>query len=420
MFTPMNKDMPPVPSTDCVAPRWWEDAAAVRFVADLVASELARLRPGAVLPALPWQGDCDLARDLGVDSLERMALASALSATLHLHRSDAGDALAACATIGDLANAASAGLALHPHEITFRTSGSAGQPKPCRHLLAALWAEVTELAALLPGRRRILCAVPSHHIYGFLFSVLLPRAFGLDAGAVRDLRAAPPGALLREARAGDLVVGYPDYWRAVLASSAEPFAPGVTGVTSTAPCPPELAHDLQQRGLARLVQVYGSSETGGVGWRDNHLQPFTALPYWRRDPDDPSVLLRSGEGAGRFPLQDMLAWQGAHQFLPTGRIDQAVQVGGINVFPERVAQVLRAHPDVADAAVRLMRSDEGSRLKAFVVARAGAGPDALRAALRQWAAARLSGPELPASISVGAALPRTASGKLADWIIDAA
>lgn len=412
--------MPPAPSTQCAAPRWWEGGAAVRFVADLVAAELARLRPGAVLPAPPWTAHCALARDLGVDSLERMALASALSATLQLDRSGAGDALASGQTIGAWADAASLGLAMHPHEITFRTSGSAGQPKPCRHLLAALWAEVAELAALLPGHTRILCAVPSHHIYGFLFSVLLPRALGLHAGAVRDVRAASPAALMREARAGDLVVAYPDYWRAALASSAAPFAPGVTGVTSTAPCPPELAHDLQQRGLARLVQVYGSSETGGVGWRDRHTLPFTVLPYWRRDPADDAVLLRTGEGAGRYRLQDVLAWQGEHQFVPAGRIDHAVQVGGINVFPERVAQVLRAHPDVAAAAVRLMRSDEGNRLKAFVVVVADAAPEPLRAALRQWAAARLSGPELPAAISFGAELPRNANGKLADWIIDAA
>jgi long-chain acyl-CoA synthetase len=32
-----------------------------------------------------------------------------------------------------------------------------------------------------------------------------------------------------------------------------------------------------------------------------------------------------------------------------------VQVGGVNVFPERVRQVLLEHPLVVDAAVRLMR-----------------------------------------------------------------
>ena len=43
-----------------------------------------------------------------------------------------------------------------------------------------------ELARLVPGRRRILSAVPAHHIYGFLFSVLLPQDLGLSADAVID------------------------------------------------------------------------------------------------------------------------------------------------------------------------------------------------------------------------------------------
>jgi acyl-CoA synthetase (AMP-forming)/AMP-acid ligase II len=51
-----------------------------------------------------------------------------------------------------------------------------------------------------------------------------------------------------------------------------------------------------------------------------------------------------------------------------------VQVAGVNVWPQRVAEALRAHPDVLDAVVRPMRADEGERLKAFVVPR----PDATR------------------------------------------
>lgn len=50
------------------------------------------------------------------------------------------------------------------------------------HTLAAPLQETDELAKLFAGRRRILVAVPCHHIYGFLFSVLLPAMFGLAAG----------------------------------------------------------------------------------------------------------------------------------------------------------------------------------------------------------------------------------------------
>jgi long-chain acyl-CoA synthetase len=69
--------------------------------------------------------------------------------------------------------------------------------------------------------------------------------------------------------------------------------------------------------------------------------------------------------------------------------------------------------------VRPMRIDEGTRLKAFVVAAAGVVPAALRAELGGWIAERLTPPERPAAFSFGPALPRQPGGKPADWIIDA-
>ena len=44
---------------------------------------------------------------------------------------------------------------------------------------------------------------------------------------------------------------------------------------------------------------------------------------------------------------------------------------------------------------------------------------ALREELAAWIGARLTAPECPAAFTFGARLPRQASGKPADWIIDA-
>jgi 4-coumarate--CoA ligase len=93
--------------------------------------------------------------------------------------------------------------------MTFRTSGSTGQPKSCVHALHALWREVQEVAPLLSGCTRLFAAVPSHHIYGFLFTILLPRALGLDSRSVLDLRQSSPARLSRELREGDVVIGHP-------------------------------------------------------------------------------------------------------------------------------------------------------------------------------------------------------------------
>ncbi len=400
---------------------WWRDAPGLqRVVADLLAAELAALRPGRQLQAPPWPAAFDLRRDLGADSLELMGLASALETQLHLHGS-ADAPLLAHTRLAEWLDAARAGLDADGSALTFRTSGSSGAPKPCTHPLALLWQEVEALARLLPGRRRIVSLVPAHHIYGFLFTVLLPQRLGIDT--ICDLRDHAPAALAARLMPGDLVIGYPDVWRAV-GQAAGPLAPDVVGVTSTAPCPPEVARAALATGLARLVQIYGSSETAGVGWRDAPEGGYTLFPYWSREVQadlQAEGLVRQWSDGTRRPatLQDRLVWQGDGRFQPDGRIDQAVQVGGVNVFPVYVADVLRLHPAVLDASVRRMRPDEGQRLKAFVVVKEGAAADAaLQAALHAWLRERLTAPECPAAYSFGPRLPRGASGKLADWIID--
>ena len=404
-----------------VAPAWWEhDAYLLRFVCDLIDGELSMLRRSRVDPRLPWTGALHIGRDLGADSLEVLALATAFSEMLHLHRSGIEDYLLARLEIQDWAAIARQSLRQFSSEMTFRTSGSAGSPKRCTHPTASLWQEVSELAALLPGRRRILSAVPSHHIYGFLFTVLLPQAPALGGLEVLDLRGSSLARLADELRAGDLVVAHPEFWRAALRLQPT-LAPGVIGVTSSAPCPDELAQGLQAAGLDKLLQVYGSSETGGVGWRESAASPYLRFPYWQRVAGDAALLERTlPDGAcARYPLQDALEWIDADTFRPAGRIDQAVQVGGINVFPAQVAAVLRENPAVLDASVRLMRGDEGSRLKAFIVPRAAhADRGQLQAQLASWTRERLDSPQRPMAFSFGSQVPRQANGKLADWIID--
>jgi len=399
-------------------PDWWRHGPALEHVVrDLVAAELAAARPGRHLPpSASWTPGIDLAADLGADSLDLMGAATSLADLLGFDRAGMGDALLAHTRLADWIAAAHASLDLDAGALTFRTSGSSGAPKRCTHRLDSLWREVDALAQLVPGRRRVWSAVPAHHIYGFLFTVLLPQADGVPL-AVSDLRGASPAVLASSLAPGDLVVAHPDFWGQV-AALAPAFPPDVTGVSSGAPCPDATALALAA-GSLRLLQVYGSSETAGVGWRDAAAAPYRLLPYWRRADAENTIERTVADGIERHALQDRLDWIDDRRFLPNGRIDQAVQVGGTNVYPAYVAEVLAMHPEVRDCVVRPMRPDEGTRLKAFVVATDGVAPAALRAELAGWIAARLGPPERPAAFSFGPALPRQPNGKPADWIIDA-
>ncbi|MBY0243700.1 MAG: AMP-binding protein [Burkholderiaceae bacterium] len=408
---------PPVALAAPQPAHWWRHAPLLRrFVSDLLHAELGMMRCGrAGLPPLPWADSLHLEADVGADSLERYALATALSSSLHLHDSGAEQGLLDGATLAHWIACADHGLNQVAERLTFKTSGSSGVPKHCTHRLDLLWQEACFFAARLPQARRIVVAVPAHHIYGFLFSVLLPLACGLAPVDVIDARRMLPAQLVGQTVPGDVIIGYPELWSA-LAEQAPCWPSGVTGVTSTAPCPTALALQLSGAGLT-LLEVYGSSESAGVGWRSDPRQPYALLPFWRRAAGD--TLLRLAPDGTQFDCdcQDQIDWRDETLFVPVGRRDQAVQVGGVNVHPAQVAALLQRHPGVGHAHVRLMRPDEGQRLKAFVVPAADYDAATLVAQLAHWVREHLPAAARPVSFTLGAALPTNRQGKLTDWII---
>lgn len=129
-------------ATSVPAPAWWRDDALIqRFICDLVASELAAIRRGGTIASSSWARETDLSEDLDVDSLELMGLASALAQALHMHESGIEDYLLMRRTLGDWCTIAQASLEKFSQQMTFRTSGSTGQPKSRVHTLDALWQE---------------------------------------------------------------------------------------------------------------------------------------------------------------------------------------------------------------------------------------------------------------------------------------
>lgn len=379
-------------------------AALVRPVRDGLAQQLGLGRGSQWGTHLSWAADADLQQGLGLDSIELVEGAERTSRMFMLERPGWEDYLLRDRTLHGWASVAAATLAEYG-QLRFLSSGSQVQARESVHRLEALQQEAACFAASIGPRATVRVAVPTHHIYGFIFGVLLPRALGAP---VVDYCGRLPSTLLRESVPGDLVVAHPLIWQALAAADAD-WATDITGVTSTAPCPPETIAHLRRRGLGRMLEVYGSSETAGIGWREDPASAFTLLPRWQvaHDGDTPMLVDDTGRHMA-FPDQ---VDAGADGIRPIGRRDEAVQVAGQNVYPGEARRVLESHPSVATASVRL---DECSgRLKAFVVVHSGVNPDA--DALRTWCRRHLGDAAAPARFRFGSELPIGVMGKAADW-----
>jgi acyl-CoA synthetase (AMP-forming)/AMP-acid ligase II len=98
----------------------------------------------------------------------------------------------------------------------------------------------------------------------------------------------------------------------------------------------------------------------------------------------------------------------------TDRRSHTIIVGGVNVFPREVEDVLLTHPAVADVAVVGVPDEEyGEQIKAIVVLEppAASSPE-LADELIAHCRATLSAVKCPRSVDVVASLPRDESGKL--------
>jgi long-chain acyl-CoA synthetase len=351
---------------------------------------------------------------IGADSLELLSLATRVAIFFNIYDSGLEDYLLRFKTLGEWAELVVNVRLRGVESLTFATSGSTGTPKQCLQQWDALVNEAGFFAELLgPGAKqpakRIIALSPCHHIYGFIFSVLLP--LQMQVPVIRGPQAL---ALInqRKLQAGDLLIGFP-FILGQLSRQGTSFAAGVTAITSTGPCDPRIIRQLQEQGLARMIEVYGSSETAGIGLRSDPETAFKLLPRWRRG-SHADTLSEYASGA-EYQLNDQLQWLDQTSFLPLGRRDHAVQVGGINVFPANISERLQNLPEVAAAAVRLMSPEEGERLKAFIVPAEGQDSATLAELLHAWCAHNLTAAERPKVFTFGSTLPHNALGKESDW-----
>ncbi|MBW2277697.1 MAG: acyl--CoA ligase [Deltaproteobacteria bacterium] len=296
------------------------------------------------------------------------------------------------------------------------TSGTTGKPALVPKSFAQLDVEVRFLSGLLESPRQVATLVPWCHILGFIPSFLLP----LRLGGVCDLSAGiSPRSVLRRAGEGqlDLVVAVPAIYRVMIrllaAGGLPPIAPGCRFLCSGAPLPAETRARFGELTERPIIDVYGSTEAGGVAYRTED-GPWIPQPHvdWRIAPGG-HLEVRSASVS--FPGEDGfyrigdLARPAVDGFTLDGRSDDVVKIGGRRVSLGEVQQAVEGCPGVEGAAVLAAELRGELRLLAFVEP----GGEAVTGdEVKTFVRSQLADHKVPRVVRVLDELPRTPAGKV--------
>jgi 4-coumarate--CoA ligase (photoactive yellow protein activation family) len=300
------------------------------------------------------------------------------------------------------------------HLATVYTSGSTGQPQPvpkdARHLLGET-ETLRRTFGVGPGAR-VLAMVPSHHIYGLLFGVLLPATGG---GAL--CRGTPLHAetVAKLAAGADVLVSVPAHLRGLLVAEAMPAVDRV--FSSSAPLPPQVAAALTERFGWRITEIFGSSETGGIGWRQSGGRgPWRPLDGVAVGADAEGRMLVDSPWLGPprpYRAADRVELLEDGTFLHRGRSDGIAKIGGVRVSVQEVEARIAALDVVEEVAVLAVEVDGARGIELHVAAVApGRDSVALRRLVREALKGWLPPVALPRRVRAVDRLPRNAQGKV--------
>lgn len=319
--------------------------------------------------------------------------------------------------------------------VEFFTSGTTGEnkcvPKRLRHLNDEVAALEQAFGDALRDVR-VFATVSHQHIYGALFRVLWP----LAARRAFSRRPFLHGSevVARMVEGPSVLVSSPVQLRAMSdAGSLRGAAPAAI-FSSGAPLDEKTAVEVANATGVAATEVFGSTETGGVAWRQSPrggAQPWLPFPGVQVARDESGNLaVRSAfvsvgdadaSGLHRFVMGDRVEIDASGAFSLRGRADRIVKIGSKRLsLPEMEAELVR-HPSVEDVALVISRRGMESRVCAAAVlsasgrAQLGAiGRGELGRILAAALAPYFDRVHLPRAWRFVDELPRNAQGKLTE------
>ncbi len=329
------------------------------------------------------------------------------------------------------------------------TSGTSGQPKGVMLTHRNLRANVDDAIELagLTESNGFLGVLPQFHSFGLNALTLIPLRLG--ARVIYSARFVP-GRLIKliAQHKPDVFMAIPSMYSALAnVKNASPvdWRSIELAISGAEPLPQRTRESFHERFSVRILEGYGLTETAPVvSWAMPHmyrdgsvgkLLPRVQVQVVDIDtgkplpPDTEGHILVRGPNvmAGYYKRSDLTAEAidadgyfrtgdigrlDADDYLYiTGRLKEMMIIGGENVFPREIEEVLADHPSVQACGV-IGKPDEsrGEVPVAYVELNEGQAFD--EQALRGWCRDKLAGYKVPREIHCVEELPRSPTGKI--------
>ncbi|NOI93047.1 acyl-CoA synthetase [Vibrio splendidus] len=239
-------------------------------------------------------------------------------------------------------------------QLTLFTSGSSGTPKAINKTLEHLDIEIAQLdknwGKLLKGNR-IHSTVSHQHIYGLLFRILWPLCSGVPF-ARHNLEY--PEQILSHANKQSVLISSPALLKRLKHETKSAQLAGV--FSSGGPLPTESAHQSRNL-LGHLpIEVFGSTETGGIAFRQQESaqtpwQLFDCIEASLNSENCIKLLSPYIDKNNWYQTADECEMVSDNQFILKGRTDRVIKIEEKRVSLVEVEKRLEQLPWITECVV---------------------------------------------------------------------
>jgi acyl-coenzyme A synthetase/AMP-(fatty) acid ligase len=297
------------------------------------------------------------------------------------------------------------------------TGGSTGKPKVWSKSPRNLFAEAFYLKEkfAISEKDLFVPTVPPFHIYGLLFSVLVP--FVAHAKVLPDIYTFPQEIIsTTNKHKATVLVSVPIHYRALkvnnLSAPSLKIAFSSSGVLNRS----DAIHFQKKTGLG-ITEIYGSTETGGIASRSisEHTESWKPADVVSWKISGKRLSIRSAfaspemerDADGFCVTGDEVQQEKGNRFVLLGRADGIVKVAGKRVDLLDVQNKILELATVRDAVVIALPAEKG---RESIIAALVAG-NLTEIQLKKMMQEKLEPYAMPRRIKIVSSVARTATGK---------